>query len=367
MAIPLCPYYGACGGCSLQHFDHAMQLDIKKKALFSLIKFDNIEIISGNPYHYRNRLDLVFHPSGLGFRKKGEWNKIIDIEKCAIGNERLNTLLAEVRKHFVNSDYYDLNRKTGTFRYAVIRTPKEESSISFVLDAKSTRISEAVEKIKTYSAVSTADNIIVTYVERDDSISEDFFVVKGKDMLVDTFLGKKLAYSVQGFFQNNPEIAEKMIQLVYSLLEKYPTKSASLLDLYGGVGTFGIVCSGLFSHTTIVESFAKSIDAANANILANNLKNISAYALEANKLRRLKLCDPLYLITDPPRSGMDQKSIDIIKELSPEVIIYVSCNPQQLAKDILKFKKYQLKSAYLLDMFPQTYHYEAVVELVKIA
>jgi 23S rRNA (uracil-5-)-methyltransferase RumA len=362
-----CAYFGKCGGCSLQHIDYSLQLENKKKALFSATKFPGIEVFSGAEYGYRNRMDFIFHPNGVGFRQKGNWGHIIDIDNCLISDDRLNELLSEVRNFFKNTDYFDIHKQSGTFRYAVIRTPRNDSSISFVLNQKSMRLADAIEKVKEFASKTTVNNILVTYVEpkNDSSVSSDFFAVKGKDMLSEEILGKRFEYSVQGFFQNNSIMAEKMQEYVNGLLKGYDTSDVCLLDLYAGVGTFGIINSSLFKHTVIIESFKECIDAAKKNILINNVANAEAILLDAKNLKKIELKKPLFVITDPPRSGMDLKTIQRLNELMPEVIVYISCNVEQLSKDIPKFKEYKIKSAALFDLFPQTNHSEAVVELVK--
>jgi tRNA/tmRNA/rRNA uracil-C5-methylase (TrmA/RlmC/RlmD family) len=116
----------------------------------------------------------------------------------------------------------------------------------------------------------------------------------------------------------------------------------------------------------IIESIKQCIDAADINIKENNVKNAKTIVLDAKQLKKVELKKPLFVITDPPRSGMHPKTIEQLKNLKPEVIIYISCNIQQLGKDLLKFKDYKIKSAALFDLFPQTPHIEAVVEMVKV-
>ena len=366
MAEPLCPYFNKCGGCSWQHIGYDIQLENKKKTLANSINFDDIKVFSGEEYHYRNRMDMVFHANGIGLRKRGEWSKIIDIGKCVISNEKLNILISEIRDFFKEADAFDLVKQTGAFKYAVIRTPAENSSVSFVLNEDSMKLKEAVERINGFAALTTADNIIVIYVpsEFDDVISDEFFVVKGSDMLKEKYLGMEFFYPAQGFFQNNSSMAEKMHEYCSGVLKQYSTKESHLLDLYGGVGAFGIINSPLFKEVTIIEAGKLSVNAADINIKSNNIKNVRAIELDAKNLKKIAFPKPLFVITDPPRSGMHPKTIEQLRNLRPEAIIYISCNAQQLGKDIIKFKEYYIKSAALFDLFPQTTHIEAIVELV---
>ncbi|MBI5002899.1 23S rRNA (uracil(1939)-C(5))-methyltransferase RlmD [Candidatus Woesearchaeota archaeon] len=370
MAIPLCPYFNVCNGCACQHIDYSLQLENKKNALKHAIEYKEIEVYADKEYFYRNRMDFLFFENGVGFRQK-EPAKRVDVEQCVIANEGINLLLKELRTFFkAPIDAFDSKKKSGTLRYAVIRAPQnstEESSISFTLNSESARIAEATEKIKQFAKQTTAKNILITYVipDEEESISSDYIMIKGKDMLKQKIMNKNFNYSIQGFFQNNTAMTEKMHMYVNNILKKHNTKDAYLLDLYAGVGTFGIINAELFKSVTIIEGFQGCIDAAKINITENNIKNATALCLDATHLRRIKFNNPLYVITDPPRSGMDMKTIQQIIELRPEAIIYVSCNTQQLGKDVKKFKKYEIKSAALFDLFPQTNHSEAVVELVR--
>lgn len=366
MVEPKCKYFGECGGCRLQHIPYELQLENKKAFLSRAIGFEDVQVVSAEPYGYRNRMDFIFHPKGLGLRQKDKWYQIVDLQLCEIANLRIMELFNEVKAFFKDVDYFDMKKQSGTFRYCIIRAPNKSTSISFVLNEDSTRLMDAVDKIREFSSKTTAQNIVVTYIpsKTEASVSSEYFVIKGSENLTEDFLGKTFTFSVQGFFQNNSAMAEKMLKHSNDLLVKYDTKNAALLDLYGGVGTFGIINSSLFKQVFIVESFKGSIDSANNNILTNNMGNTKAICLDAEKLVKLDLPKPLYVITDPPRSGMAQKTIQRLNDLKPEVLIYISCNVEQLSKDLPKFKAYQIKSAALFDLFPQTPHSEAVVELV---
>lgn len=374
MAQPLCPYFQHCGGCTLQHLDYSQQLENKKKKLVESILFNEVKVFSDQEYHYRNRMDFIFHQNGLGLRAKSKWFKIIEIKQCPIAHEKINLLLNEINDFFAKNNFglnkidtFDLIKHTGTFRFAVVRTTTlDDSSISFVLNSDSNKLAEAIELIKKFAETTSAKNVLITYAapETDESFSEDYFIIKGNDFLQEKLMEKIFLFPVQGFFQNNSKMAEKMLNYVAELLQQYNTKEAFLLDLYGGVGTFGLTNAEKFLGTTIIESVPSAIEFANKNILENKIKTAKALVLDAKKLFKLPLPKPLYVITDPPRSGMDPKTIQHLHEIKPEVIIYVSCNVEQLAKDLRKFSAYEIKSAALFDLFPQTYHQEAVVELV---
>jgi 23S rRNA (uracil-5-)-methyltransferase RumA len=359
-----------CGGCELQNFDYEVQIESKIIFLSRLLTVDknSIKVFYGSPFNYRNRMDFIFHKNGLGLRKRKNWSKIVDVDYCIIAENRINELLKEIKEFFKNPDYFNVKNHSGTFRYAVIRVANE-SSISFVLNANSKRTVSAINEIKNYSNGSTAENIVITLVPKntDVSVSNDFFVIKGKDKLSIDLLRKKFYFSVQGFFQNNYSMAERMHSYVNQLIkneDKFSTNELVLLDLYSGVGTFGIINSEFFKQVLLVENDKNCINSAIENIKINKVMNVSVFNIDASKIKRLPIeKDKVYLIMDPPRSGVNPKTLNVVKEINPKKIIYVSCNPKELSKDIKKLSSYELKSVAFFDFFPQTKHIEVVVEL----
>lgn len=362
-----CSFFGRCGGCATQHLPYEVQLENKRKRLISEIGLADVQVFSGAEWDYRNRMDMTFTPDGLGFREGGKWWKPLAIDYCHISTPRLNELKKEVEAFFSpDYDAFHLKSHEGTYKYAVIRTPQSDSSVSIVLNSDSPRYDEAVEKVKTYAKISSAKNVLITNIKAksSQSVGDDYEVLKGTDTLEEKILGRIFRYSIQGFFQNNSMMAERMHEYVHGLLKKYSVQEAHLLDLYGGVGTFGIVNAGLFRGVTTIESFGGCTLAAKANIELNGLKNVEAVCMDAKRLKQVKLpAENLYVITDPPRSGMDQETVIQLKKLRPKVIIYISCNVEQLGRDLPKFEDYKIKSASLFDLFPQTNHMESVVEL----
>jgi len=367
MAEPQCPYFGTCGGCSLQHVDYPLQIEEKKRQLAKYTGFDDIHVFFDKPYGYRNRMDFVFHSSGIGFREKGKWWKIADIKHCAISEPRVNDIAQEIRAFFEDPDAFDLKTHAGTLKYAVVRTTDSEASISFVVSKDSATLAKTIALIKQFADTTSADHVLITYqiAERDDSRSSEFEVIKGHDELTHVLCGKTFTYSVQGFFQNNHVMAEKLQQYVRELLETQDTAGKHLLDLYAGVGTFGILNADLFESVIMVEEVSECIDSAKKNAARNNAENISAHVLKDRHLKQLELPVPLIVVTDPPRSGMHPKTIKHLNRLKPERIIYVSCNPKLLARELTHFDEYDIKSVALFDLFPQTPHLEAVVELAR--
>lgn len=388
MREPKCPYFAdpskksddqklapgqarSCGGCATQHLTYQTQLENKKKRLIQeLGGYSKVEVYSDQEWFYRNRMDMVFTSGGLGFKEKGKWWRTLPVKQCVISNARLNELISEINAFFgPEFDYFNVKTHEGTYKYATLRTPQNDSSVSVVLNKQSQRYAEAVEKVRSYAKVSTANNVLITNMKAKSSQSfgTDFEVLKGSDMLHETIMGKTLHYSCQGFFQNNSVMAEKMHEYVHQLLLNYKRgEYAHLLDLYGGVGAFGIVNAALFHKVTTVEDFKACTLAAKENAKENNLKNVEAICMDAKRLKQIRLPEKeLYVVSDPPRAGMHNETLIQLRKLKPKKIIYISCNVDQLGRDLPKFENYKIQSAALFDLFPQTNHMESVVELIK--
>lgn len=341
-----CPYFNKCACTNNESYEK--QLKKKQEFLESKLKTE-IKVFSDNPLNYRNRMDFYYN-KGLTLKKQGDWTKEVHIKECMISNPKLNELMKEINNFFTED--------IPSLKYVVIRTPGE-SSITFIISDET-----PLNKIKEFSKISKTNHILIGRTKDDKSTTENLEILKGSRFLTTKLCNKTFKYSTQGFFQNNNVMAEKMLNYTNELLKKYPTKG-TLLDLYGGVGTFGIINAKLFDKTHILEVDQGSIEAAKENIKLNNV-NAEATLINAKNLRKLDFEKPLYVITDPPRAGMNANTIKQLNLLEPEVIIYISCNPSQLVREMPYFRNYKLKSAALFDLFPQTEHMETVVELVKI-
>jgi tRNA (uracil-5-)-methyltransferase len=367
MTEPACPYFGRCGGCAYQDMPYADQLKHKLQTLQDYLQFENIHVFSGESYHYRTRMDFVFHAGGLGLREKGFWDRMVDIDQCLISCPRLNNLLQEVRSFFNDVFYFDVRRRFGTFCYAVIRTPPGDSSISIVLNKKSKKLQDGIDQVQEFAEITTADNVLVTLIphNRNVSVSEDFFVLKGSSQLDEEYLGKKFFYPVQGFSQVNHKMTERLLAYCRELLTKYSGKDTRLYDLYSGAGTFGIINAPFFQHVTLAENYAPAIEAGKKNLIRNDIKNADSIIMPDKQFPKLELASPYALLMDPPRSGVHPRINPWLDELNPEGLVYVSCNPKLLRRDLEDLQTYHIKSAALFDLFPQTPHMETVIELEK--
>ena len=398
--IPKCRYFGECGGCSAQHVPYELQLKNKLNFVMSKLKKQTVElpenwtigISNDKEYNYRNRMDLIFCNEGLGLRRKDKFYKIVPISRCEISNEKLNRFIVEINSWFEENkdslDVFDIKAKSGTLKYALIRAPEfsDNSTISFVINIESSRAEEHIELLKKFSDKTSAKNVVISKVpaKLDESVSRDCYAVKGSIMLDEIFSGgmdtqsrfsHDYIFHSQGFFQNNSKVAQKMVEYTRDIFAEFGpevTSNATLLDLYGGVGTFGIASANLFKECLVAEAFSESIDCAKINIEKNKLSNASAVCIDATYIKNsdetykiISRAKDLFVLTDPPRSGMHPKTIRFLQEISPKVIVYVSCNPEQMAKELRFFRNYEIRSLRVFDMFPQTNHIESIIELVK--
>jgi 23S rRNA (uracil-5-)-methyltransferase RumA len=370
-----CKYFGRCGGCTLQHVPYDAQVEQKRMRVESLLRRVGVgcpvDILSGSPFGYRNRMDFIFHEKGLGLRKRNDWKTIIDIEDCPIANDQVNELLKDVRSWFVKEspNIFDIRRQSGCLKYAVIRSSlfRKSASVSFVMNEEFVRLQEERDRIRSFAGSPSAENVVLAFVGKksDVSISERYEVLKGSSFLEEDVRGCVLKHSIQGFFQNNPAMAKEMVDHVYRLFENHERKGISLLDLFGGVGTFGVCLSPLFEEVLIVESFEESVQLAEEN-LKENKRIGKAICFDAEKIGRMQIPEKIFALVDPPRSGMPRKTLDWLVEKRPQVLVYVSCNPEQLAKELpLLLKVFRVESVKVFDLFPQTEHCEVVVECLR--
>jgi tRNA/tmRNA/rRNA uracil-C5-methylase (TrmA/RlmC/RlmD family) len=272
---------------------------------------------------------------------------LIKVSQCPIANESINLLLKEVI----------VARLPENISSCVIRSTKCSSTISFGFEDE---IDE--ERVREFAKSTSAENVVIARLDG-DTVSTDCYAAKGSVIMKEDILGKEFCFHSQGFFQNNTAVAEKMAGYVSGLFGM--NKDSVLLDLYGGVGTFGVSLAGFFKEVQVIESFKEGIECAQKNIDTNHAINTKALCMDSQQVQKLKLKEP-YVITDPPRSGMADKAIERLIATSPKAIAYISCNPEQLRRELNKFKGYSIRSIAMFDMFPQTNHLEAIALLKKI-
>jgi 23S rRNA (uracil1939-C5)-methyltransferase len=323
-----------------------------------ILLHDAIEAFSGNAVGYRNRVDLVFFKDGLGMR--GSFDSFVDVTRSELANDRINTIIAQVRERFVGFDPFIQKTKRGTLRYAVIRS-LDTSSISFVLNARGD-IDSARDAIASFAATSDVENILITLTEpeSDVSVGSEYELIKGSDVLEASLAGAQLKVHVQGFFQNNLVMADAMHRFIR---EGLGTTSGTLIDLYGGVGSFACTLGSSFERAIVIEEHEGAAALAADNLERNGVRGETVCA-DASVLARYG-SKQVTVITDPPRIGMSEKAIRALARLRPDRIVYVSCNPIIAPRDLTYLRGYRIERVGVFDMFPGTDHFEMVVVLSR--
>jgi len=330
-----CNYYDLCGGCQISHVKHDNQLEFKvnkvKNIFNKYLKVDvNPEIISVNSYNYRNK--VVFHvcDDKIGFYKQGT-NDLIEINKCLLLDNRINELI----KLFNKLDLTYIEKIT-------VRTTSKEVMVVFYgfID----KIDILKEKV---------DSIILINIKEK--------LLYGKSYIKEQINDLKFIISHNSFFQVN---TYAMIKL-YDKVVEYAnlSKDDSVLDLYCGTGTIGIYLSKYCKDVLGIEIIENAIKDANINKELNNIDNISFICGDVGKLIDSEYKQDV-LVVDPPRVGLDKKTRKVILDNEYKRVVYVSCDPMTLVRDLSDLsKKYEIKDVTLVDMFPNTYHVESVVLL----
>ena len=329
---PLCPYYGICGGCSIMH--------IKNQNKYKLDKLNNIinkyvdknieikEVESLNKYNYRNKITLQVKDNTLGLYKK-ESNDIVEIDNCLLVNEKINQIIKLIKK---NQNLKNINQ--------IVIKSMEESMVTFYTNKD---ININVDYLKNY--------VQSIYVNKK--------LIYGKNKISAIMDKYKFLVSSESFFQVNTIEATSMYNYIKSLIEK----TNVIFDLYCGTGTIGIFVHDKADKLIGLEINADAIKDANENKKINNIENIEFFESDASNIIQKTNLKPNIIIVDPPRIGLSDKMIDDINKLEPEKIVYVSCDPMTLARDIKKLNKYDIIKIKGFDMFPNTYHVECVILL----
>lgn len=339
---PNCPYYDLCGGCNIMHMPYDNQLEFKynkvKEILskFADVKMDINEIISSEEYNYRNKVTLQVNGK-CGFYKRNS-NEIISVDNCLISNKKINKVITKFRSISLNK-----------INQIVIKSTDLNEVMVVIYVNDSIKESSIINELK-----SVSNSIII-------KDKEGYRTIYGSDFIKEKIGDYYFNISADSFFQVNTKQAYKM----YEIVKKYIGKSNKLLDLYCGTGTIGIYVSSIANKVIGVEINKYAIEDANNNALLNNVSNIEFICNDVNKsINDFDKIDSI--VVDPPRSGLDAITINSILDINPNKIVYVSCDPVTLARDIKLLKdSYEVKEVTPLDMFPNTYHVECIVLLEK--
>ena len=329
----------------------------------------------GNPFNYRNKLQYP-----LGINKEGNpvmgvyakrSHEIIPVEKCQIQNELSEQIAKDVFEYIKENKISVYNEKnlTGTVRHIVIRIGIITNEIMLILVVNNNEFKKEKEFVsyivQKYPQIKT---IIKNYNTKNTNVilGTKNEIIYGPGYIFDELGNYKFKISPLSFYQTNPVQTEALYEkaIEYANL----TGTETILDLYCGIGTIGIFASSKAKQVYGIEIIENAIKDAKENAKINNITNAKFYCGDVEKVlpqiidkNKIK---PQVVFVDPPRKGLDQKTITTLLNLEPKKIIYISCNPSTLARDIASLhQKYQTNEVTPLDMFPFTSHVECVAVL----
>ena len=375
----LCPVSKACGGCQWIDIPYTEQLMRKQELLTKLLKpYVKPERVIGmeQPFHYRNKVHAAFGMSRSGpvsgIYKAGS-HTIVPVDSCLIENEKADAIIVTIRSllRSFKIKTYDEDSGYGLLRHVMVRTGHNSGEIMVVLVLASPILPSKNNFVKALKKEHPEITTVVVNVnDRRTSmvLGEKEQVIYGKGYITDTLCGKTFRISPKSFYQVNATQTE----VLYKQAMEYAglTGKETVLDAYCGTGTIGMIASDKAKQVIGVELNKDAVRDAVLNAKANQVKNIRFYQQDAGKFmvemaEQGAKVDVVFM--DPPRAGSDEAFLSSVAKLSPEKIVYVSCNPETLARDLGFLTKhgYKAQKAVGVDMFAMTEELETVCLLTK--
>ena len=383
---PVCEVYGKCGGCQLQHMAYPEQLRVKRDMITQAIeRYTNLDVDDfeirptmgmENPLNYRNKAQMPvgYDDEGImvGFYSMNS-RELVHVSDCDVQYEDIN----QTMNHAVDllDEYkiyaYAPKTKKGTARHIVIRQAHrtKELQVTFVFaNNEFKKMDELSKELMTYCPNVKSVYVNINKEDTHEIFGPDMIHVAGQKVITDK-LGKfKFNLSPRAFYQLNPEQTVKLYNQVKFAADLKGTEK--VVDAYCGVGTIGQWVADKAAEVRGVDITRSAINDAKENAELNGLKN-TYYAVGKAESIIPKWANegfkPDVVIVDPPRTGLQPELIEMLKRVQPQTIVYVSCNPSTLAKNLKELtKRYRIDYIQPVDLFPQTSHVEAVVRLVKL-
>ena len=378
-----CPIYSECGGCHLQHLDYASQLNLKTNYVKSSFETQGLSastllpcIGMKDPYHYRNKVQMVFSEKGKrilsGFYEENT-HRVINVDNCHIQDEVANKIISTCKELFIKHKIkpYMEDRETGLIRHVLVKRSKATEEVLVVLvtieEMFPGRNNFVTDLRKLHPEITS---IVQNINGRKTSVVLGDFerIIFGKGVITDVLMNKKFVISSKSFYQINARQTEILYKKAIELAK--PSDTDVVLDAYSGIGTIGILMSEYVRKVISVEINPVSVKNAIQNARINNIKNVRFYHEDATQFIKNLVSDQMAIdivLVDPPRMGLEPSFIDAMLELKPKKMVYISCDPTTLARDIklLTANHYEIKRIQPVDMFAQTFHVETVVLLSK--
>ena len=377
-----CTTYKRCGGCKLRHIKYEKTLKMKQNAVQSLLNKTlknkiKVEETLGmeNPYHYRNKAQYP-----VGINKEGKkvigvfanrTHEIIPIEKCYIQNERTEQLAKFILEYINKNNISVYNEKTGKglLRHIVTKIGIKTNQIMCILVVNGKIIPKEKELVKNIVENFSEVKTIVKNINTKNTnviLGKENINIYGNGYIEDKLGEYTFKISPLSFYQVNPVQAEKLYNIGVDAAKI--TKNDTVFDLYCGIGTISLFMAKYAKKVYGVEIVEQAIEDAKENAKINNVNNTEFIAGDTeiilDDLINNKNIVSDVIMVDPPRKGLDNKSIDNILKIKPDRFVYISCNPATLVRDLAKFEEiYDVKEIQPVDMFPFTGHVECVAVL----
>lgn len=374
---PFCPVYDACGGCQTQHFDyHAMlaqKKDILAKSLDRYLKTYPKDLIQDtvgmeNPMHYRNKASLPLKKmSGknrFGMYARGT-NQFVAIHTCGVQhikiNEVFNTLVTLMDKYQI--DAYDTKSKKGFISHAVVRISENlgEMQVSLIVPKRIKDIEPLVnELVSLHQEIVSVFEVVNSDHKKQSFFTDKSFILYGKETIDETLNGHHFMLKPEAFFQLNTYQADKF----YQQMESFAALSGTevVIDAYAGIAPISHYIHKKAKKVYAIELNKDAASSAKLSLNKNQITNVEVINKDFKKaLENLKETRIDVMLFDPPRTGLGEDTIHLIKKYKPKRLVYGSCNPSTLAKDLNELKDmYEIKEIIPFDMFPYTSLVESI-------
>ncbi len=395
---PACKHFGTCGGCKWQFMGYGHQLAYKQQEVVNnLTRLGKIELPSVSPilgsakqYFYRNKMEFSFSDSrwltleeiqsqvdienrnALGFHMPGMWDKILDIDTCHLQEDPSNDIRNKVKDFATKNDlpFYNARKQEGFLRTLMIRissTGEIMVLVQFFYNDEEKRRLLLDYLIKEFPQI-TSLQYVVNSKGNDTIYDQEVICYHGKDHIEEEMEGLRFKINAKSFYQTNSEQAYEL----YKVTRDFAGLSGNELvyDLYTGTGTIAQFVAKKAKKVVGVEAVPEAIEDAKENAKRNTIDNVEFYVGDMKKVFTKDFIaqhgQPEVVITDPPRDGMHKDVVEQLLNISPQKIVYVSCNSATQARDLaLLDNTYKVTKVQPVDMFPQTYHVENVVLLEK--
>ncbi|HEV8672912.1 MAG TPA: 23S rRNA (uracil(1939)-C(5))-methyltransferase RlmD [Methylomirabilota bacterium] len=381
-----CPYFGRCGGCRLQHVRYEAQLEFKQRQvaeclarLGGLGPAETVPLrpILGAPeiFGYRNKMEFTFAEAGgaaiVGLHEAERYDAILDIERCLIQSETMNAVLAEVRAFVRQTGWrvYRQESEEGLLRFLVLREGRAtgEAMVNLVTASPDVATARALaDRLRARCPQVASVVLNVNPKKAAVAVGVEEHPIAGNERIREQLGGIEFAISANSFFQTNTRQAERLFGIVAEYAELHGREV--VFDLYSGTGAISLLLARQARAVYGIELVPAAIEDATRNAAANGIANCTFLSGEVRhvlpELMRQGTRAEV-VVADPPRAGFHPKALRAVVALAPARIVYVSCNPATLARDlaVLRAGGYALKTVQPIDMFPHTPHIEVVARL----